>query len=715
MNTAPQHSLWLDTSKTFEQRAQALLNEMTVEEKLSQLTRRNAAIPRLNIPSYVWWNEALHGVARAGAATVFPQAIGMAATFSTERLSEMAEIIATEGRARHHESARKGDYGTYKGLTYWSPNVNIFRDPRWGRGHETYGECPFLTGSLGAAYVKGVQGEHPKYLKAVATPKHFAVHSGPEATRLSFDSVVDERDLRETYLPAFKACFDAGAQSVMTAYNAINGEPCATNTRLINDILRDEWAFDGAVVTDAGCPEALHLEHQRVDTLAEAVAKITHSGVDVVVGYQGDIEPAVDDAHASGLLQTEQLDRAIYNQLLIKMKLGFFDPETEVPLADTPYEVLECPQHLAAARRATAESLVLLRNDGNRLPLNKDALRSIAVIGPNADCRDVLLGNYHGTPTRFVTLLQGIQNAAPANSRIWHARGCEPIEARTEICAEDHDRYAEAIAVAERSDVAILCLGLNPSIEGEAGDASNAEAGGDRIRIELPQAQETLIEKVVATGTPVVVVMLSGSAIISPAIERLGLPMLHCWYPGAEAGDVIADTLFGTNNPAGRLPLTFYKSTDDLPPFEDYAMDGRTYRFFKGQPAYPFGFGLSYSEFQYSHLQLTRSDDGVQVQVTVTNTSERNGDEVVQIYASQAADFRTPQRSLVAFARHHIQAGTSETFEFLVPHAQLQLTAPDGSQAHQSGRIEFSVGGSQNDPRSIALMQRSPLIGTIKI
>ena len=296
MNTAPQQSPWLDTSKTFEQRAQALLNEMTVEEKLSQLTRRNAAIPRLNIPSYVWWNEALHGVARAGAATVFPQAIGMAATFNSERLSEMAEIIATEGRARHHESARKGDYGTYKGLTYWSPNVNIFRDPRWGRGHETYGECPFLTGRLGAAYVKGVQGEHPKYLKAVATPKHFAVHSGPESTRLSFDSVVDERDLRETYLPAFKACFEAGAQSVMTAYNAINGEPCATNTRLINDILRDEWGFDGAVVTDAGCPEALHLEHQRVDNLAEAVAKITHSGVDVVVGYQGNIEPAVEEA-----------------------------------------------------------------------------------------------------------------------------------------------------------------------------------------------------------------------------------------------------------------------------------------------------------------------------------------------------------------------------------------------------------------------------------
>ncbi len=696
---------WLDSTKTVEERAQLLLAEMTVEEKLSQVNYRNKAIPRLGMSEYVWWNEALHGLARSGAGTVFPQAIGMAATFNEKRLGEMASIIAIEGRARHHESVRKGDFGTYKGLTYWSPNVNIFRDPRWGRGHETYGEDPFLAGRMGAAYVKGVQGDHPKFLKAVATPKHYAVHSGPEPTRLSFDSVADERDLRETYLPAFKACVEAGAQSVMTAYNAYNGEPCAINDYLVNQILRDEWGFDGAVVTDAGAGEALYKEHKAVKDYPEATAKELSRGIDVIVDWEAGIE----EAYKRGIVNEADLDRAIYNQLRVKFRLGFFDDPADVPMTDTPFEMIENPGHLEAARQATREALVLLKNDDALLPLDKTSLKNIAVIGPNADARDVLMGNYFGTPTTQVTILQGIQNAVGEGCRVWHARGCEHISDRTEGCAEDHDRLAEAVSVAERCDVAILCLGLSPTIEGEAGDAFNAEAGGDKLQIELHRAQETLIQKVLATGTPVVVLMVAGSAVISPTIENEVGAMIHCWYPGAEGGDIIAQTIFGDNNPGGRLPLTFYKQTDDLPGFQDYSMDGRTYRFFKGEPAYPFGFGLSYTQFSYAALALEKRDGGVAVSVTVTNTGDRPGDEVVQVYASQEAPFRTPIRSLVAFDRITLDNGEARRIELWIDETQLALTDPDGKQTLHSGKVTLSVGGSQPDRRSVTLMGRETL------
>jgi beta-glucosidase len=697
---------WLDTTKSFEERAKLLLAEMTVEEKLSQVNYRNEAIPRLGMNAYVWWNEALHGLARAGAATVFPQAIGMAATFNEERVHEMGEIIAKEGRARHHESARQGDFGAYKGLTYFSPNVNIFRDPRWGRGHETYGEDPFLTGTMGAAYVKGVQGEHPKYLQAVTTPKHYAVHSGPELTRLSFDSVADERDLRETYLPAFRACFAAGAQSVMTSYNAYNGEPCATNDYLVNKILRDEWGFNGAVVTDAGAGEALYKEHKAVADYPEAVAKELARGIDVIVDW----EEGAQEAWERGLIDPTDLDRAIYNQLLVKFRLGFFDDPADVPLTDTPLEVIECPEHLEAARRASRESLVLLKNEDDLLPLDKTVLRNIAVIGPNADARDILLGNYFGTPTQQVTILQGIQQAVGEHCRVWHARGCEHTGPRTEPCAEDNDRYAEAVAVAQRCDVVLLCLGLSPTIEGEAGDAFNTEAGGDKLGVELPAPQETLVRKIVATGKPVVVLMIAGSSIVSPTVQEAANAMLHCWYPGAEGGTTIAETLFGDYNPSGRLPVTFYRSTDDLPPFKDYAMEGRTYRFFQHEPAYPFGFGLSYTSFEYGDLDIEDGDDGLMVRVMVTNTGNRAGDEVVQVYASHKTEFRTPIRNLVTFKRIHLDKGDKMTVDLRVDNAQLVLTHPSGQQALHTGEITLSVGGTQPDALSAMLVGRAPLI-----
>ena len=700
---------WMDGNESFEERARRLLAAMTAEEKLSQINYRNPAIPRLGMNAYVWWNEALHGLARAGAATVFPQAIGLAATFNSLRLRKMGDIIAREGRAKHHESVRQGDFGTYKGLTYWAPNVNIFRDPRWGRGHETYGEDPFLTGELGAAFVKGVQGEHPRFLQAVATPKHFAVHSGPELTRLSFNSIVDERDLRETYLPAFQACFAAGAQSVMTAYNGCNGVPCSINDYLVQQILREEWGFSGAVVTDAGAGEALYKKHKTATDYPEAVAKELRCGIDVLVDW----EAGVEEAWERGLIDPCDLDRAVYNQLLIKFRLGFFDDPAAVPLADMPLEIIESAAHLAEARQASRESLVLLKNEGALLPLNRDSLRNIAVIGPNADARDILLANYCGTPTRQFTILQGIQQAAGPDCRVWYARGCELVSPRTEQCAEDHDRYAEAVSVAQRCDVVLLCLGLSPSIEGEAGDLFNAEAAGDKAGLELSAPQEELVRRIAATGKPMVVLMVAGSAVISPEVEAHARAMIHCWYPGAEGGAAIAETLFGEYNPGGRLPVTFYRSTTDLPPFESYAMEGRTYRFFQGEPAYPFGFGLSYTRFGYSDLKVEKQEKGVAVRVTVTNTGDRAGDEVVQVYAACQAEFRTPLRSLAAFQRVGLQPGQSRVVELHVDEARFLLTDPAGRQSLHAGTVTLSVGGTQPDARSVSLAGSAPLSATI--
>ncbi|MCH2175076.1 MAG: glycoside hydrolase family 3 C-terminal domain-containing protein [Lentisphaeria bacterium] len=696
---------WLNTDLPFQERAQLLLNELTYEEKLDQLNYRNKGIPRLGLNDYVWWNEALHGLARSGAATVFPQAIGLAATFSPEIIKGMGRIIALEGRARHHESLRKGDYGTYKGLTYWSPNVNIFRDPRWGRGHETYGEDPFLAGLLGEAYIQGVQGDHDTYVTAVATPKHYAVHSGPELTRLSFDSVADERDLRETYLPAFKRCFKAGALSVMTAYNAYNGEPCATNDYLVNQILRDEWGFEGAVVTDAGAGEALYKEHKAVKDYPEATAKELSRGIDVIVDW----EQGVHEADQRSILNKADVDRAVLNQLFVKFKLGFFDADDVVPLAQTPYEVIECPEHLEAAEDAMRKALVLLKNQDNLLPLDASSLNNVAVIGPNADSKEVLLGNYFGTPSRYTTVLRGIQDAVGADCRVWYAKGCEYVGNQTEACAEPNDRYAEAVSVAERSDVVILCLGLDCTIEGEAGDTFNAEAGGDRLSIELHEAQETLIEKVLATGKPVIALTMLGSSINSPLLENSVDAHIHCWYPGAEGGKVIAETIFGENNPSGKLPVTFYRNTEDLPAFDDYTMENRTYKFFAGTPVYPFGFGLSYTQFTYNNAQVEYTDEGINVQVDINNTGENAGDEVVQVYLKLDRDFRTPLSSLVGTKRVHLLGGETQSVKIFVENEYLASILPDGSQEVSSGPASLFIGGSQPDARSTELLGQTPI------
>lgn len=675
-----------DVALPLEERIDALLSALTVDEKLGFINYRNEGVPRLGIPPYVWWNEALHGVARSGTATVFPQAIAMAATFTPELVERMGEVIAKEGRARHFESARHGDYGTYKGLTYWSPNVNIFRDPRWGRGQETYGECPWLTGEMGAAYVRGVQGDDPEHLKAAATPKHFAVHSGPEKTRLGFDSRVSEKDLRETYLPAFHQCVKAGAQSVMSAYNAVNGTPCSVNSRLLNEILRDEWGFDGAVVTDAGAGEALVRDHKHCADYPAAIAEELGSGVDVVTDWAA----GVREAYECGLIAEADLDRALRNQLRVKFRLGLFDPPRDVP----PCDVIECPEHRALALDAARRSIVLLKNDGNILPLDFAKLKSVAVIGPNADSREVLMGNYFGTPTRTVTLLEGILDAAGGDCRVIYARGCEPVARKTEGCAEEYDRIAEAVSAAERADVAILCLGLNPLIEGEAGDAFNSEAAGDKVSLELPGLQKLLLEKVAAVGKPVILVAVSGSALALPEESAAGV--VQCFYPGAEGGTALAEVLSGRVNPSGRLPVTFYRSADDLPPFEDYAMAGRTYRFFGGEVLHPFGFGLSYTEFRYSGLSVPgriAAGEPLKVAVSVENTGKRAGETVVQLYvAALNPPTRAPQKQLAAVKRISLKPGETRQVGLEVKPESFLLTFDDGERKLLPGAWRIEVG-----------------------
>lgn len=688
-------STFSDPELPLEERVEALLAELTVEEKLGFLNYRNEGVPRLGIPPYVWWNEALHGLARSGSATVFPQAIAMAATFTPELVERMATVIAEEGRARHFDAMAHGDFGTYKGLTYWSPNVNIFRDPRWGRGQETYGECPFLTGEMGAAYVRGVQGNDPEHLKAAATPKHFAVHSGPEKNRLGFDSRVSEKDLRETYLPAFQKCVKAGAQSVMSAYNALNGTPCSVNARLLNDILRDEWGFDGAVVTDAGAGEALVRDHRHAVDYPSAVAEELKSGVDVVTDWAA----GAREAWARGLFSEAELDRAVRNQLRVKFRLGFFDPPHDVPSCD----VIECPEHRKLALDAARRGIVLLKNAENTLPLDFGKLRTVAVIGPNADSRDVLMGNYFGTPTRTVTLLEGILAEAGESCRVIYARGCEPVSPRTEGCAEEFDRIAEAVSAAERADVAILCLGLNPLIEGEAGDAFNSEAVGDKLDLELPGVQKLLLEKVAATGTPVILVAVSGSALALPEEPASGV--VQCFYPGAEGGTALAEVLSGKVNPSGRLPVTFYRKAEDLPPFEHYAMAGRTYRFFAGEVLHPFGFGLSYTTFSYRNFTVPERiepGDSMKTELTVENSGPRAGEHVIELYVSAVnPPTRTPLKQLAAVKRVALAPGESLRVELEIAPDSFLLTFDDGSRKFLPGVWKVEA----------ALDSRTPVVG----
>jgi beta-glucosidase len=715
---------YLNTDIPFDSRARDLVSRMTLEEKVSQMLNDSPAIERLGVPAYNWWNECLHGVARAGTATVFPQAIGLAATWNTDLIHAVATAISDEARAKHHEALRHDDHSIYRGLTFWTPNINIFRDPRWGRGHETYGEDPYLTGRIGVAFVRGLQGDDPKYLKLVATPKHYAVHSGPEKDRHHFDAQVSMKDLYETYLPAFKTCVqEGGAVSVMGAYNRTLGEPCCASRLLLQQILRDEWGFDGYVVSDCGAITDIHANHKVAACSAESAAMSVKAGCDLECGCSyASLLTAVE----RGLITEDEIDVALTRLFTARMRLGMFDPPEMVPYAQIPYEVNDCEEHRELALQAARESIVLLKNQpwngealewegeapaepdsagspppNSLLPLPK-TLRSIAVIGPNADSLDVLLGNYNGTPSKWVTPLAGIRaKAEKLGIRVFYAQGCDLI-------GDSRFHFSEAISAAEAADVSIVCLGLSPRVEGEEGDAAFSEAGGDRKHIDLPGVQEELLTAVYAVGKPVVLVLTNGSAVaINWASENVPA-IIEAWYPGEEGGTAIADVLFGDYNPAGRLPVTFYKSLDDVPPFEDYNMTGRTYRYFSGEPLYPFGFGLSYTLFEYGGLTLSSDrlapGEDLELSVEVANAGDRAGDEVAQVYLTDLdASVTIPIRKLVGFQRVHLEPGESRRLTFLVGSEQLSVVDQSGRAVLEPGEFEVAVGGSQGDERSLAL------------
>ena len=826
-----------NTNLPFEKRADDLLSRMTLEEKISQMTNDSAAIDRLGIPAYNWWNECLHGIARSGRATVFPETIGMAATWDTDFLFREASAISDEARAKYNEYVRRGKRSIYQGLTFWTPNVNLFRDPRWGRGMETYGEDPYLSGRMGVAFIKGLQGDDPKYLKTIATAKHYAVHSGPESLRHVFNVLVSEQDLRQTYLPQFEATVkEGGAGSVMCAYNAVNGQPACSNKRLLDTILRQEWGFNGYVVSDCGAIGDIYLNHKVAPTAELGVARAVKAGTDLDCGIEYEhLLPAV----RQGLISEAEIDQSVRRLLLARFKLGMFDPPSTVPYARIPYSENDSPAHRELALEAARKSIVLLKNENHALPLSK-ALKTIAVIGPDADDAGVLLGNYNGTPTAPVTPLQGIRDKVGSGTRVLYARGSDlapnlpnfevvpssalfasddpaaahglkgeyfnasnfdgqlhrpraltfpprepfigtipsnpqpvftridsqvdfqwwdgaprpdmndddfgvrwtgylsaPVSGtyqlggfggnafevyldgkqivayntnhegaystasvqlqagkRHQIRLEYHEyvgdstirlvwarpgvtRDDDAIAAAKLADAVVLVLGLSPRLEGEEMPVDvEGFKGGDRIQLGLPRVQEDLLKKVVGLGKPCVLVLLNGSALAVNWARDHVPAIVELWYPGQAGGTALADVLFGDYNPAGRLPVTFHKSADQLPPFTDYSMKGRTYRFFEGEPLFPFGYGLSYTTFAYRNLVLPKratAGEAIKVAVDVENTGAVAGDEVVELYL---------KRSLAGFRRVALAPGQSKTVEFTLPPA-----AP--------GTYDISVGGKQ--------------------
>ena len=683
----------LDASLPLAQRVDILVSQMTLREKIAQTLHAAPPIPRLSVPAYNWWNECLHGVGRAGRATVFPQAIGLAAAFDIPLIGKIADAIADEARAKHNLALRTEPLEWYFGLTFWSPNINIFRDPRWGRGQETYGEDPYLTARMGVAFVKGLQGNDPKYLKLVATPKHYAVHSGPEPERHSFDAVVSQRDLRETYLPAFMACVQEGkAYSIMGAYNRTNGEPCCGSVTLLQKILREEWGFEGFVVSDCGGIHDFHANHKVTATPEESVAMAVRNGCDLNCG---DTYVRLLEAVGQGLITEQEIDVSVKRLFTARFKLGMFDPPQQVPFSRIPASVVHCKKHVALARRAARESIVLLKNENNLLPLKKD-LRSIAVVGPNALATDVLWGNYNGFAPEMVTIFEGIIGAVSEGTQVTYTRGCEAGGRRAVNMGELEWNTAGA-------DVIVAVMGFTPALEGEEGATLYDEepgGGGDRLRIGLPGRQTEVLQKLHSLKKPVILVLTGGSPIELEWAAANIPAIVMSWYPGEQGGRAVADVLFGDYSPAGRLPVTFVKSLEQLPPFKEYSMQGRTYRFMTEKPLYPFGYGLSYTTFAYSNIQVDKARisrrGSVKVSVDVTNTGLCDSDEVVQLYVSDVeASVPVPLRHLEGLERIHLKAGEKKTVRFVVKSTQLAAFDDDGRPFVEPGEFSISIGGGQ--------------------
>lgn len=822
--------MFQDPSKSVQERAANIVSLLTLDEKISQMMNDAPAIGRLGIPAYNWWNECLHGVARSPyRVTSFPQAIGMAATWNTDALLRMAQYASDEGRAIYNDASSKGKTGIYQGLTFWSPNVNIFRDPRWGRGQETYGEDPYLTSQLGVAFVHGLQGDDPRYLKTSACAKHYAVHSGPEWNRSFFNAEVSNQDLWDTYLPAFqKLITDAKVSGVMCAYNAFSGQPCCGNDLLMMDILRNKWAFTGYVTSDCGGINHFHMRHKTHPDKQSAAADAVLHGTDCECSSNGAYH-ALNLAVAEGLIKEEQIDISLQRLFEIRLRLGMFDPIEMVPYSSITTDVLECDNHKAHALKMAQESMVLLKNEDNLLPLDKKRIKKIAVVGPNALSETVMLGNYFGLPTDIWSVMEGLKQKLGNAVEIVYEPGCGYVDNRVFRSAWEADCFsyegelglraeyftnpslkgepqlirmerninfqhgdgeyiADGIAASQMSvrysadyipkqdgemsfslsgddgyrlyidgklcidskngdpyytfkvekgkthkvvieywqyadvcelrfetgrmwhadaretaqavkdaDVILFAGGISAALEGEAMTV-HAEGfnGGDRVSIALPAVQTALLKELKATGKPVVFIMLTGSA-IAAEWEAENLPaIVNAWYPGQAGGLAIADMLFGDYNPAGRLPVTFYKSETDLPDFEDYSMDNRTYRYFKGDVRYPFGYGLSYTSFAYDKMHVSKTDDGYKVEVEVKNVGTRDGDEVVQLYVSnQNKKFRTPIRSLKGFKRINLAANESRKVCFELTSEDLMLVDLNGYYVPMEGELSISVGGGQ--------------------
>jgi beta-glucosidase len=709
---------YLNDKLSYEERACDLVSHMTLEEKISQMLFHSPSIDRLGIPSYNWWNEGLHGVARAGVATVFPQAIGLASSFDTGLVRKVADIIASECRAKYNEFQKKGDHDIYKGLTLWAPNVNIFRDPRWGRGHETYGEDPYLTAEIGKSFVRGLQGDNKKYLKSAACAKHFAVHSGPEEERHRFNATVSQKDLRETYLYAFHELVkEAKVESVMGAYNRTNGKPCCGSRTLLKDILRGEWGFKGYVTSDCWAIKDFHLNHHVTKNALESVALAVNNGCDTNCGC---MYVNLLAAHEMGLVKKETIDTAVKHLMVTRIKLGLYAKPGDNPYDSIPYEVNDCREHKKANFEAAKKTLVLLKNEDNTLPLDRSKIKSIAVIGPNANSRSSLIGNYHGTASRYFTVLDGIAETVGESARVYYADGCHLYKEKTEELAERGDRFAEAVSAAERADAVVLCLGLDESLEGEEGDESNTFNSGDKINIDLPGLQQELMEKVCAVGKPVILVLLSGSALAVEYAQEHVPAIIQAWYPGAEGGRAIAALIFGEYSPSAKLPVTFYRSAEDLPDFRDYSMKERTYRYFKGEPLYPFGYGLSYTMFNYSGLTLSketvRPGESICCGAYVENTGDFESDNVTELYISDVqASVETPQWQLIGVDTVHLKPGEKKKISFEVTPRKMSLIDDGGNRLLEPGVFKLYMGSCQPDKRSAELTKQPPLSAEFEV
>jgi len=683
MRTKP--PLYKNSAASILDRVADLIGRLTLDEKVGLMLHDAEAVERLGIPHYVWWNECLHGVGRAGRATVFPQPIGLAASFNAPLLKRVAVAISDEARAKYNEAQKIGNSMIGAGLTFWTPNINIFRDPRWGRGHETYGEDPWLTSRMGVAFIQGLQGNDKRYLKAAACAKHYAIHSGPEPLRHTFDARVSPHDLWDTYLPAFEAAVrEARVESVMGAYNCVDGEPCCAHPQLISNVLRKQWQFDGHFVSDCGAIEDFHFNHRVTKTPQESAAKAVKAGCDLCCGA---VYNQIMAALKQGLLSEGEIDTCVIRLLKTRMRLGMFDAPQRLPWSHLGEKVVGSRKHRRLALQAARESIVLLKNDGI-LPLKKNPRRML-VCGPNFESQEILLGNYNGLSERLVTVIEGIVGKVGAGTIVNESRTC-PLIGDTPTNSGALKWWADG------AEVIIAVMGLSPRIEGEEGDAFNADAGGDRVRIELPEVQQKFLEELKKLGIPIVMVLAAGSAVAIPWAQENANAILQVWYPGEEGGTAVADVLFGDYNPAGRLPITVPVSTQDLPDFTDYAMAGRTYRYASKRPLYPFGYGLSYTSFRYSSATASIKGDRLVVSAKLANTGQCSGDEVVQLYIRpENRPSYAPQHWLAAFERLSLKVGDLRTVRFRLPTQALAMVDESGERRLVAGRYSVHIGGGQ--------------------